>query len=84
MTVFLFLLIVGCFMCLIRVAKGPTPPDRAVAIDAIGVIMVGICGVFGIITGQDFYLNVAIAWALLSFLGTLALSKYLEGRGFDD
>ena len=84
MTVFLFLLIVGCFMCLIRVAKGPTPPDRAVAIDAIGVMVVGICGVFGIVTGQDFYLNVAIAWALLSFIGTLALAKYLEGRGFDD
>lgn len=84
MTVFLFLLIMGCFMCLIRVAKGPTPPDRAVAIDTIGVMVVGICGVFGIVTGQDFYLNVAIAWALLSFIGTLALAKYLEGRGFDE
>lgn len=84
MTVFLFLLIMGCFMCLIRVAKGPTPPDRAVAIDTIGVMVVGICGIFGIVTGQDFYLNVAIAWALLSFIGTLALAKYLEGRGFDE
>jgi len=84
MNVFLFLLIMGAFMCLIRVAKGPTPPDRAVAIDTIGVMVVGICGVFGIITGQDFYLNVAIAWALLAFIGTLALAKYLEGRGFDE
>ena len=84
MTVFLFLLIMGCFMCLRRVAKGPPPPDRAVAIDTIGVMVVGICGIFGIITGQDFYLNVAIAWALLSFIGTLALAKYLEGRGFDE
>jgi multicomponent Na+:H+ antiporter subunit F len=84
MTVFLFLLIMGCFMCLVRVAKGPTPPDRAVAIDTIGVMVVGICGIFGIVTGQDYYLNVAIAWALLSFIGTLALAKYLEGRGFDE
>ena len=84
MTVILFLLIIGCFMCLYRVAKGPTPPDRAVAIDTIGVMVVGICGVFGIVTGQDFYLNIAIAWALLAFIGTLALAKYLEGRGFDE
>ncbi len=84
MTVILFLLIMGCFMCLYRVAKGPTPPDRAVGIDTIGVMVVGICGVFGIVTGQDFYLNIAIAWALLSFIATLALAKYLEGRGFDE
>ncbi len=84
MTVFLLLLIIGCFMCLFRVAMGPTAPDRAVAIDTIGVMVVGICGIFGIITGQGFYLNVAIAWALLAFIGTLALAKFLEGRGFDE
>jgi len=84
MMTFLLLLIIGCFLCLFRVAMGPTPPDRAVAIDIIGVMVVGICGIFAIITGMDWYLNIAIAWALLSFIGTLALAKYLEGRGFDE
>ncbi len=84
MQTFLMLLIIGTFICLFRVARGPTAPDRAVAIDTIGVMVVGICGVFGVITGKDYYLNVAIAWALLSFIGTLALAKYLEGRGFDE
>ena len=84
MQTFLLLLIIGTFICLYRVARGPTAPDRAVAIDTIGVMVVGICGVFGVITGKDFYLNVAIAWALLAFIGTLALAKYLEGRGFDE
>jgi multicomponent Na+:H+ antiporter subunit F len=84
MQTFLLLLIIGTFICLYRVARGPTAPDRAVAIDTIGVMVVGICGVFGVITGKDYYLNVAIAWALLSFIGTLALAKYLEGRGFDE
>ncbi len=84
MMTFLLLLIIGCFLCLIRVALGPTPPDRAVAIEIIGVMVVGICGIFAIITGMDWYLNIAIAWALLSFIGTLALAKYLEGRGFDE
>ena len=81
---FLLLLIIGTFLCLYRVAMGPTPPDRAVAIDTIGVMVVGICGIFGIITGQDFYLNIGIAWAVLSFIGTIALAKYLEGKYFDD
>lgn len=80
----LMLLIIGCFLCLFRVAMGPTPADRSVAIDTIGVMVVGICAIFGIVTGQDFYLNVAIAWALLAFIGTLALSKFLQGRGFDE
>ncbi|MBD3349517.1 MAG: cation:proton antiporter [Candidatus Eisenbacteria bacterium] len=84
MQTFLLLLIIGTFICLFRVARGPTAPDRAVAIDTIGVMVVGICGVFGVITGKDYYLNVAIAWALLAFIGTLALAKYLEGRGFDE
>ena len=84
METFLLILIIGTFLCLYRVARGPTAPDRAVAIDTIGVMVVGICGVFGVITGKDYYLNVAIAWALLSFIGTLALAKYLEGRGFDE
>jgi multicomponent Na+:H+ antiporter subunit F len=84
MMTFLLLLIIGIFMCLLRVGMGPTAPDRAVAIDTIGVMIVGICGVFGVVTGKDYYLNVAIAWALLAFIGTLALAKYLEGRGFDE
>jgi multicomponent Na+:H+ antiporter subunit F len=84
MMTFLLLLIIGCFLCLFRVAMGPTPADRAIAIDTIGIMVVGICGVFGIVTGRDWYLNIAIAWALLSFIGTLALAKYLEGRGFDE
>jgi len=34
--------------------------------------------------GRDFYMNVAISWALLSFIGTIALAKYLEGKAFDE
>jgi multicomponent Na+:H+ antiporter subunit F len=45
---------------------------------------VGFCGLMGLHTGKDFYLNVAMAWALLSFIGTIALAKFLEGRTFDD
>jgi len=73
-----------CFMCLYRIGRGPSAPDRTVAIDILGVIVIGFCGLLALTTGQDFYLNVALAWALLSFIGTIALAKFLEGRSFDE
>ena len=73
-----------CFLCLYRIGRGPSAPDRTVAIDILGIVIVGFCGLMGLHTGKDFYLNVAIAWALLSFIGTIALAKFLEGRTFDD
>jgi len=73
-----------CFMCLYRIGLGPSAPDRTVAIDILGVIVVGFCALLGLATGQDFYLTVALAWALLSFIGTIALAKFLEGRSFDE
>lgn len=78
------LLVVSCFMCMFRVMAGPTPPDRTVAIDVLGIIIVGFCALISIQTGVDSIMNIAISWALLSFIGTMALAKYLEGRGFDE
>ena len=86
-------LIFGSLLCLYRIGRGPTAPDRTVAIDILGTLMVGFCcvmtlwpqrtdsataGVF-----RDYYMTVAIAWTLTSFVGTLALAKYLEGRCYD-
>ncbi len=78
------LLVVASYMCLYRIGRGPTAPDRTVAIDILGVILVGFCALLSLWTGRDFYISVAIAWALLSFIGTLALAKYLEGKGLDE
>jgi len=88
MSTFIFValgvLVVASYMCLYRIGLGPTAPDRTVAIDILGVILVGFCALLSLLTGRDFYISVAIAWALLSFIGTIALAKYLEGVGFDE
>ncbi len=84
MVVFVILLLLCAFFCLYRVGAGPTPPDRTVAIDILGILMVGFCAILSLYTGKDLYMNVAIAWSLLSFIGTTALAKYLEGRTFDE
>lgn len=82
--VYLGVLLLCCFLCLYRIARGPTAPDRTVAIDILGIVIVGFCALLAVLTGRDFYINLAITWALLSFIGTVALAKHLEGRGFDD
>lgn len=84
MILFSIILIICAFFCLYRVGAGPTPPDRTVAIDILGIIMVGFCALLSLYTGKDLYMTVAIAWALLGFIGTTALAKYLEGRTFDE
>ena len=76
-------LALGALLCLDRIGRGPTAPDRTVAVDILGTLMVGFCCVMAVTTGQDFYLTVAIAWALTNFIGTLSLAKYLEGRCYD-
>jgi len=79
----LFLLI--CFLlALFRIFRGPTPADRAVATDAVGILVIGFCAILAVYTNKDWYLDIAIAWALQSFIGTLALAKFLEGKNFDD
>ncbi len=77
-------LLLSSFLCLYRIGMGPTAPDRTVAIDILGTLVVGFCCVFALLYERDFYMTIAIAWALVSFIGTIALAKYLEGRPFDD
>ena len=54
-----------------------------VAIDILGTLLVGFVAIYTVITGQEYMLNLAIVWALVSFVGTLALAKYLVGRALD-
>ncbi len=76
-------LLLSSFLCLFRIARGPSAPDRTVAIDILGTLVVGFCCLLALMTGREYYMNIAIAWALISFVGTLALAKYLEGRPYD-
>jgi multicomponent Na+:H+ antiporter subunit F len=80
---FLALLFCGSF-CLWRIIRGPTAADRIVALDILGILILGFCAILGIPTGRDWYIDIGIAWALQSFISILALGKYMEGKHFDD
>jgi multicomponent Na+:H+ antiporter subunit F len=80
----MYVLILCFLLCMLRILGGPTAADRAVAIDILGIVVVGFCAVLSIPTGRGWYIDIGIAWALQSFIATLALAKYLEGRPLDD
>jgi multicomponent Na+:H+ antiporter subunit F len=71
-------------LCLLRVVLGPTVADRVVAIDILGIIVVGICVILAISTGKSYLIDVGIAWIILSFIGTLTMAKYLERRKLNE
>lgn len=63
---------------LIRLLMGPTAPDRVVALDAINTLVVAIMLLLGAVYKQVVFVDVAIVYALLSFVGTLYLARFLE------
>lgn len=77
-------LIICCFMCLYRIYKGPTSADRIVAIDILGILVISFCAFASVYYGRRFLMDIALSWAFLGFIGTLALAKYLEGKNFDE
>jgi len=82
--IFLYIIIGLSFLCLIRVIIGPTIADRMVAIDIFGILVVGVCAILTIKTGRGFIIDIGLAWMILSFIGTIALAKYLTGAKFDE
>jgi multicomponent Na+:H+ antiporter subunit F len=80
----LYFMITLVGLCLYRVIRGPSVADRVVAIDIIGIIVVGICVILSISTGRAFLIDIGIAWIILSFIGTLTMAKYLERRKLDE
>lgn len=72
---------IGLFIiiCAFRVFLGPTAADRAVALDTINTLVVaGMIGL-GAAMIETLFIDIAIVYAILSFITTLFISKYLEG-----
>ena len=77
----LAVLAVAAALTFVRLAKGPTLPDRVIAIDLIGVLMVCLLVVMAGTTAQQAFLDVAMVVALISFVGTVAYARYIEREG---
>ncbi len=84
MTILIVFLSFGAFFCLYRALKGPSIPDRAIAVDIMSVIFTSITALMALQYKLAFLIDLSIALAIISFIGSLALAKYLEGRSLDD
>lgn len=72
------LVLLAIILAAIRLIMGPTGADRAVALDSLTIISVSLIAVIAFLAGRSVYLDVALVYALVSFLGIVALARYLE------
>ena len=73
----LIVLLISIVLVLVRLIKGPDTADRIVALDLISILIVAFLATESIYAGETSFLDVAIAYALIAFLGTVALARFL-------
>jgi len=81
MTLAVIFALLGSLFSIIRLVKGPTPIDRIIAIDVLTIVSITIVVLLAHFGGRFIYVDVAIVYGLLSFLGVLAVARYSE-KGF--
>jgi multicomponent Na+:H+ antiporter subunit F len=74
------LLLIALLLVIVRLALGPNLGDRILALDTVTLLAVALIGVFTVRTGLGLYLDIAIAVALVGFLATVALARYVLNR----
>lgn len=75
------ILIVALLLAFLRLARGPSLPDRAVALDLIATIVIGLIGVYAVMTREARFLDLAVVLALIAFLGTVAFARFIAKGG---
>lgn len=68
----------GLLIAILRLVRGPSLPDRVVAMDLIGVLVVGVIVVVAAMTDVRAMLDAGIVIALIGFVGTVAYATYVE------
>lgn len=76
----LVLVMLGVICAFIRLIVGPSLPDRVVALDMMTVLLVSFCGLYSIASQDVAFVDVAIVLALVGFLATVALARFIERR----
>ncbi len=77
----LALLGLAVLLSLLRLALGPAAPDRVVAADTLAVITTSGMAVIAVLLGSPLYLDVALIYGTLAFVGIVAIARAIEGNG---
>ena len=79
----IFALIATMFLALLRAILGPTVYDRVLAVNMFGTKTVLLLSVISFFFGRPDFLDLALAYALINFIGVLAVLKFFRGRALD-
>lgn len=69
----------GIIIATIRLFKGPTAPNRAIALDTMTLISISTIVLVALFAGRVIYLDAAMVYAVLSFIGVVAVARHIEG-----
>jgi multicomponent Na+:H+ antiporter subunit F len=83
-TIVYAMLSLALILTFIRLVRGPSLPDRVVALDLFAAVIVGFIAIYAVDTGERVFLDAAIVVALIIFLGTVAFAQYVERRARDE
>ena len=74
---------ISFILMVIRIVRGPTLPDRILALDMLTAVGIGFIAVVAVKTGYYLYIDIAIALGLVGFLATVAFARFVIARGED-
>jgi multicomponent Na+:H+ antiporter subunit F len=77
-------ILISFIMVLIRLFLGPTLYDRVLALNAFGTLAVLMISVVGFLFGRPDFLDIALLYALLNFIGTIAILKFFRYKEIGD
>jgi len=77
----LAILSVAFLLIIVRIVRGPTLPDRILALDTLVAVAIGFIAVIGVKTRYFLYVDIAIALGLVGFLSTVAFARFVLARG---
>ncbi len=75
--IILIIISLSIALCMIRVYKGPSTPDRVMALDTIAVNVLAFIVILSIVLGTEMFFDAVLVIAVIAFVGTVAISKYL-------
>ncbi|XKE46335.1 pH regulation protein F [Halomonas organivorans] len=84
LSICLLALTTGLGLALVRLIRGPSLPDRVVALELFSTMVVGIIGIVAIAAEESLLLDVAIVMALMGFMATIGFARFVERGGQGD
>jgi multicomponent Na+:H+ antiporter subunit F len=66
-------------LVVVRLVRGPSLPDRVIALDMVAYLAVGVIALWTLASGEAAYLDAALVLALIAFLATVAFARFIEG-----